>query len=294
MSANGGHLEPSLVEPKPGIRGPRDSEGRRPRGSVPLRKLIPNLVTGASLCAGIASLHYAAQGQFEKAIAAIIIAFVLDGFDGRLARLLKVTSRFGETFDSIADFTAFGIAPAFLIYQWVRRGALDPAVETFASAVVIMYGLCAAFRLARFTVQARRKKIGAPVSPFFQGMPAPAAGGVVLILPMLELSSVRFESPAWLVLGFAALISLLMVSRLPMISVKGVRVSRRLILPIFVLLGLLAMGMVRDFWLTASIFFGLYFLSFPVAILLHRRGILGGRTASTGAGAVGGQRASRR
>jgi CDP-diacylglycerol--serine O-phosphatidyltransferase len=293
VSTNSGRPEPSLVEPKPGVRGAREQKVRPHRGSVPLRKLIPNLVTGASLCAGIASLHYAAQGQFEKAIAAIIIAFVLDGFDGRLARLLKVTSRFGETFDSIADFTAFGMAPAFLIYQWARRGTLEPAMETLASAVVIMYGICAAYRLARFTVQARRRKIGAPVSPFFQGMPAPAAGGIVLILPMLELSTIGLASPAWLVLAFAALISLLMVSRLPMISVKGVRVSRRLILPILVLLGLLAMGMVRDFWLTASIFFGLYFLSFPVALLLHHRGIIGGRSPSSGVGAESAPRSPR-
>lgn len=272
-------------------------EARRARGeelsrrTVPLRKLIPNLITAGSLCAGIASLFYAlrsarldaagetalAQLDLARALGAIVIAFVLDGLDGRMARLLKVTSRFGETFDSIADFTAFGVAPAFLIYQW--RFAHDAgataggtgAMEAAGLGAAVLYTLCAAFRLARYTVQARRKRLGAPVSTFFQGMPAPAAGGAVLIPPMLELSSLRLETPAWVALVFMVSIALLMVSTIPMISIKGVRVSRSIVPLLLLGVAVLAYGIVADGWLTGAVFFGLYLVSFPLAMLLKKR-----------------------
>ncbi len=283
---------PTIHDPGADERGSVDDGSgrvlRRARvrdASVPLRKLIPNMVTAAALCAGVASMHFAALGQFDKAMIAIVVAFVLDGFDGRLARMLKVTSRFGETFDSIADFTAFGLAPAFLVYHWLRRGSVEtstsiigagasvPAwLDGLALMIVTLYVICAAFRLARFTVQARKKRLGAPVSGFFQGMPAPAAGGAVLIPPMLELSpTVGWHAPAWLVLAYLLTISMLMISTIPMISIKGVRVSRRLALPLMLMIAVLALGLVRDGWLTGAVVFGLYLLSFPLAIALHAR-----------------------
>lgn len=304
---------PSIRETKRGSGGPDGREhltelqrrqrrlaNRRQRRqrlaerTVPLRKLLPNLITAGSLCAGVASLFYAmksarldaagdaaaAQVELARALGAIVIAFVLDGLDGRMARLLKVTSRFGETFDSIADFTAFGVAPAFLIYQWKfapgaaggsGAGAQAGALEAAGLGVAVLYALCAAFRLARFTVQARRQRLGAPVSKFFQGMPAPAAGGAVLIPPMLELSSLRLDTPEWVVLAFVASVALLMVSTIPMVSIKGVRVSRSLLPVLLLLVAVLAYGVVADGWLTGAVFFGLYLASFPVGLVMKRR-----------------------
>lgn len=267
-----------------GAPGPaRERNGRVRDATIPLRKLIPNLITAASLCAGVAGVHFAQQGAFEKAIGAIVVAFVLDGLDGRMARLLKATSRFGETFDSIADFTAFGAAPAFIMYQWiVQTHAVKSSQpwEALVALVVVIYALCAAIRLARFTMQARRKKIGAPTTPFFQGLPAPASGGAALVPAMLSLSSASFVTPYWAAVAWLLLLSVFMVSTIPMLSIKGVRISRRLILPLMAGVGILALGVMKDAWLTGSVFFLLYLATFPIAVVLHRRH----ERASAGAG----------
>ena len=254
--------------------------------SIPLRKLIPNLMTAGALAAGLGSVHFAfgasqvlgtsAADQsfktllFSKAVGCVAAAFVLDGLDGRTARFLKVTSRFGEKFDSIADFTAFGVAPAFVLYFWQLRSEL-PSPQ-LGLAVVVFYILCAAFRLARFTYQARKQKIGAPVSKFFQGMPAPASGAAVLIPVMLELSdTVHWRAPVWITATYAVLLALFMISKLPMISIKGARINRALARPLMIVAGLITFGLIFDLWLTMSVLSGLYLATFPLGVLLHRK-----------------------
>lgn len=251
-----------------------------PRGEVELRKLIPNLLTAAALCSGLASMHFALRVghgtdplALAKAIACIGLAFVFDGLDGRLARLLRATSRFGESFDSIADFVAFGAAPAFLLYQWqlkdVRLGETN--LDPLGLAAAVLYSLCAAIRLARFSAQARKKKLGAPVGKFFQGMPAPGASGAVLVPPMLALSSLDWKMPPLATTFYTLLIAALMVSKIPMISVKHIRISRRLIVPLMIFVGVLVVAASRDTWLTLAVLSTCYLLSLPVAVVRHRR-----------------------
>lgn len=253
--------------------GPRRRRRRRERlpgepRYVSVRKLVPNMLTAGALVAGGAACYYAAQeGQFDKAIAAIGISFILDGLDGRMARMLRVTSRFGEKFDSIADFTAFGIAPAFVLYCWELR-----EFRLTGMAVAMVYVLCAAYRLARFTRQAKKQKLGTPPSKFFQGCPAPAAAGLALIPPMLSLSPVLpWTAPAWLTAAWTVLIALLMASRIPMISIKAWRVRRDYAGPLMLLSGLVMVGLFRDPWLTASGVMLVYLLSMPGAIVWKRR-----------------------
>jgi CDP-diacylglycerol---serine O-phosphatidyltransferase len=163
---------------------------RQPR-EVELRKLIPNLLTAAALCAGIASIFFAMQYRPElrnddmlmRAVAMIGLAFVLDGLDGRLARLLRATSRFGERFDSISDFVAFGLAPAFILHRWVLHET-GPEALRLGFFAVVLYALCAAIRLARFAIAAGRAKPNSAPSKFFTGLPAPAASFIVL-MPLL-------------------------------------------------------------------------------------------------------------
>lgn len=236
--------------------------------SIPFRKLIPNLMTAGALCAGIASFHFSITGQFDKAMGCIAASFVLDGLDGRAARFLRVTSRFGEVIDSISDFTAFGVAPAFLLYQW----QLQKDAGVVGLLAVALYALCAAIRLARFTVQARKQKLGGPPGKFFQGLPAPAAAGAALVPPMLALSeTVAWKAPAYATAVYTLMLAAFMVSKLPMISVKGMRISRKLVVPLMLFAGVLTIGLVRDGWLTLSALATLYLLSFPAGWVLHAR-----------------------
>jgi len=236
--------------------------------TIPLRKLIPNLMTAGALSSGVASLHFAQSGQFAKALGCVVIAFVLDGLDGRAARYLKVTSRFGEKFDSIADFTAFGAAPAFLLYQWQLKEGLG----VWGAMIAAFYCLCAAFRLARFTYQARQQKLGAPVGRFFQGLPAPACASAVLVPPMLSVSdTVNWVSPIWLTATYTVVLALAMISTLPMISIKGTRINRKLAKPFMLVAGVITIGLIFDGWLTASVLALCYLLTFPLGVILFAR-----------------------
>jgi len=253
--------------------GARDGETPLRPGEVELRKLFPNMITAASLCAGLAAVHYATQSLFKEALVAVIISFILDGLDGRMARLLRATSRFGEVFDSMADFMAFGVAPAFIIYQWKFAGANSTGRDTelIGLLVVMLFALCAAIRLARFAASVSKKRPGAPTGRFFAGLPAPSAGGAVLIPPMLELSSLKLTISPWLTIAWTAMLAIFMVSKIPMWSVKGMRVSRRIVPALIAGVALLVFGIMIDGWLTASIVFGIYILSFPLGVLGYRR-----------------------
>jgi CDP-diacylglycerol--serine O-phosphatidyltransferase len=261
-----------------------------PNREVELRKLIPNLLTAGAFCAGVASIFFAMQFRQDlqntdmlmRAIGMIGLAFVLDGLDGRLARLLRATSRFGERFDSISDFVCFGLAPAFILYRWVLHSA-DPAGLQLGFAVVVLYALCAAIRLARFAAQARKKAVNAPVSKFFQGLPAPAAGFIVLIPLLVSLSHTaqRWQKSAgwsipelaieWIVLGHTALVAGLMVSTVPMLSVKHIKVRRSILAPLMVAIAVVAIFLVKDAWLTLAVLATGYLLSLPLAVARSKR-----------------------
>lgn len=237
--------------------------------TVPLRKLVPNLFTSAALCAGIASMHFVAKAEpdFARAVAAIGISAVLDMLDGRAARLLKGSSRFGETFDSLSDFVSFGIAPAFLLYRFCQPNMTlwGLSLEGPLLVAMVLFVLCSAFRLARFTALQRRKKVGAKPSRFFMGMPTPAAAGAALVPLMLMLSDLGVRMPTALVIGHTLLIAAMMASRWPMFSFKRIRVARAWITPMMLAVGLLVVLAVRDAWLTAAVLSLGYMLSLPLS-----------------------------
>ena len=201
--------------------------------SIPLRQIIPNLVTLVALCAGLTSIRMSIELRFDAAIAAIAIAAFLDGIDGRVARFLKSTSRFGAELDSLTDFISFGVAPAVLLYVC----ALDE-MRSLGWIAVLIFAICAALRLARFNVA-----IDAPGRPewqanYFVGIPAPA-GAMISLLPIyIEfVGAPHGFLTAPLVLIYTVAIGLLMVSRVPTWSGKliGRRIPREMVLPIFVL-----------------------------------------------------------
>lgn len=283
---------------------------REDRG-VPVKFLIPNLITTISLCCGLASIHFAIQAAFPKlpssadvmaavssptprfnswdrALACVVLAMIFDGLDGRAARLLRGSSRFGAVLDSLSDFVCFGVAPALILYLWALRGA-----DALGFAAVVAFTLCSAFRLARFTASIPSSggdgnRIAAIMKNYFTGCPTPAAAGAVLAPIMLfESKATDWRmSPEW-VIAHTVFIAWLMISRRPMFSFKRIRIPRMAVVPALVIVGLvLAMG-VKDPWLTVSILAWAYIASLPLAMFLFHRamvheGVRGAATWSAG------------
>src|SRR6266542_57059 len=199
-------------------------ERKRPRFRlIPVRTLLPNLITLLALCAGLTAIRLAVEDKLEWAVAAIVFAALLDGIDGRVARMLKGTSRFGAELDSLADFVNFGVAPALMLYFW---GLHELGNAGWIAAMV--FAISTGLRLARFNVMADDPNKPAWAANFFVGMPAPA-GAITVLLPIyLYFLGV----PQWAPITFlyTLLIAFLMVSRLPVFSGKrlGTRVPREM------------------------------------------------------------------
>src|SRR5713226_10579911 len=156
----------------------RDEPKRRRFRPIPVRTLVPNLITLLALCAGLTAVRLAIEGKLEFALAAIVLAAVLDGIDGRIARLIKGTSRFGAELDSLADFVNFGVAPALILYFWELH-----ELKSAGWIAALVFAICAALRLARFNVMIEDPNRPAWAGNFFVGVPAPA-GAITVLLPI--------------------------------------------------------------------------------------------------------------
>jgi CDP-diacylglycerol--serine O-phosphatidyltransferase len=211
---------------------PESGSGRPRRRLVPLTAVLPNLVTLLGLCAGLTAIRMAVEHRFDLAVGAIILAALLDGVDGRLARYFRATSKFGEQLDSLADFVNFGVAPAIFLFVW----RLDE-LSSFGWICALILAICTGLRLARFNTALLAEEPRPDWHrDFFTGVPAPA-GAVVVLLPFfLERVGIDLTIPAVLVAAYALLIALLMVSRLPTWSGKrvGQRMPRDAVLPVLV------------------------------------------------------------
>ena len=206
---------------------------RRRFRRIPVRILVPNVVTLLALCAGLTAIRMAFEDRYMLALGAVVFAAVLDAVDGRLARLLKGTSRFGAELDSLSDFVNFGVAPALILYFW---GLHDLKSAGWIAAMV--FAICAGLRLARFNVMLDDPDRPAWASNFFVGLPAPA-GAITVLLPIYAsfLGLPRTGLVTWLTMIYTLGIAALMVSRLPVFSGKrvGTRVMPELVGPVIVL-----------------------------------------------------------
>ncbi|SEH28786.1 CDP-diacylglycerol--serine O-phosphatidyltransferase [Magnetospirillum fulvum] len=241
---------------------------RQPRiPGLSVKRLIPNVMTLLALCAGLTSIRFAVHGLWREAVIATVLAAILDGLDGRVARLLHGTSKFGAELDSLSDFVSFGVAPAMVLYFWTMRDA-----GGFGWALVLLFSVCCALRLARFNTMIGEPDLPPYASNFFTGVPAPAAAGLVL-LPLIltiQFGSGFFDKPI-IVAVFLMGVSFLMVSQLPTFSFKKVRIPHKWVLPILLFVGLAAAFLVTEPWLTLSVLGGLYLATIPMAIsALHR------------------------
>jgi len=229
--------------------------------------VVPNIATLLALCSGMTAIRMAMLERWDLAVVAVLVAGFLDAMDGRLARLLGSTSRFGAELDSFSDLICFGATPALVMYikglhEWGEKGW----------GIVLFFTVCMALRLARFNT--RSIEGGAPLwsQGFFTGVPAPAAGYLALMPLMIQQcwKGPLFESP--FLYAIAMILSGgLMVSRIPTFSLKKVKIPQRLVLPIMLVAVLLASAVYSHPWLTLTMIGFLYLGLIPFSIRSYRR-----------------------
>jgi len=248
---------------------PETKPARRRRfRAIPVRILVPNVITLLALCAGLTAIRLAAEGTFEWAVYAIVFAAALDGIDGRVARLLKGTSRFGAELDSLADFVNFGVAPGVTLYFWSLHD-----IKSAGWIAAMVFAIAAGLRLARFNVMTDDPNRPAWAGKFFVGMPAPA-GAITVLLPVylhfLGAPLPAFIAPITLV--YTLSIAFLMVSRLPVYSGKrvGRRVPPDLVLLVFIGVVLFFALLIAYPWIVLTIGTLTYLASLPLGWLSHR------------------------
>ena len=229
----------------------------RIKETVTVAALIPNSITIMATCAGITAIRDAINGHYQTALMFILIAAVLDTLDGRMARLLKVTSKFGAELDSLSDAISFGVAPALILYYW---GLHD--LQGFGWGASLFFAVCAVLRLARFNTNLTDWPPYA--HNYFQGLPSPAAAGVVL-LPIVVDFAFTIRIPTPYVIGWTTIIALLMVSDIPTYSFKALRLTRKLMFLVLVAVLFTASNALVRPWQTMFILLSIYILLMPLS-----------------------------
>ena len=241
---------------------------RRRFKAIPVRTLVPNLITLLALCAGLTAIRLAMEEKLELALAAIVFAALLDGIDGRIARMLKGTSRFGAELDSLADFVNFGVAPALILYFWGLH-----ELKSAGWIAALVFAICAGLRLARFNVMIDDPNKPIWAGNFFTGIPAPA-GAITVLLPIYVtfLGAPMGLVTVWFTFLYTLSIALLMVSRLPVFSGKrvGKRVPPEMVLPVFVMVVLFFALLVSYPWQVLTLGTLVYLACLPLGWLSYR------------------------
>ena len=247
----------------------------RPRFSgLSFNRMIPNILTMIGLCAGLTAMRFALEGRFAAAAGSIVVAACIDGLDGRIARLLKATSRFGAEFDSLADFLCFGVAPGFVLYLWALQ-----ALGGFGYVPCLMFAVCMALRLARFNAALDAGPHPAYTYNFFTGVPAPCGAGVVMFPLFLGLEGqamgwdwlVKLSQFPPLIAGILIGTALLLVSTLPVWSFKNFKVPSAYVLPLLLGVGLFAALLVAEPWAALAGVGIVYLGMLPFSLRSYRR-----------------------
>ena len=230
------------------------------------RYLLPNILTLGGVCLGISSIKFSIDGNFNLAVTLILLAAILDALDGRIARLLKGTSEFGKELDSLTDFVSFGIAPVFILYFWELKN-----YGKLGWTIALMYSVCCVLRLARFNLT----KINTQEEwkyNFFEGVPSPA-GGILILMPLIyELSDynlkidVRSFSPY-----LTILVALLLVSKIPTLSLKKISISSKATIFLLLAIGTIFIALLFYTFETLLVLIIIYLISIPISVLLFKK-----------------------
>ena len=227
------------------------------------RVILPNILTLIGVCIGLSSIKFALDSKYEIAIIAIIFAALIDGLDGRIARLIKGTSKVGKELDSLTDVISFGVAPAFIMYFWSLNN-----LGKFGWLLCLIYVVCVALRLARFNVHSNEE--ASWKDNFFEGVPSPA-GGILVLMPLIySLSELKFLNINYnfIVPVFFILVSLLLISKVPTYSLKKIVVPRTM--TIFLLFGIvLFFGLLLIYTFNVMVISGLVYLCLIPISFMH-------------------------
>jgi CDP-diacylglycerol---serine O-phosphatidyltransferase len=246
---------------------PKSPEMRRRRfRPIPVRMLVPNVITLLAICAGLTAIRLSTEGRMELAVAAIVFAAVLDGIDGRVARMIKGQSKFGAELDSLADFVNFGVAPGLILYFWQLH-----ELNNGGWIAAMVFAIAGGLRLARFNATMDDPNKPAFAANYFTGVPAPAAA-VIVLLPIYLAFLGLPKPPAMLTAFYTLLIGFLMVSRLPVFSGKTVRlrVPPEMVLPVFVSVIFFIALLIGYPWHILSACTVLYLFSLPLGWKSYR------------------------
>lgn len=235
------------------------------RRSFPISYLFPNMITVAGLCAGLSAMRFAMDGHMKMAVTFLIIAAIVDGMDGRLARMLNATSTFGAQLDSLADFVSFGVAPAVVMYLWQMQ-----QVKGLGWIVVLFFAVCMALRLARFNTRIfenaiKQKKEQA--ENYFSGVPAPA-GAMLCLTPMVldfQFGPGFYSAPHFCI-AYLTVVALMLVSTIPTFAAKKVKIRSNYAGAIMVASGLWIAGWIIEPWLAYCFTVGLYLAMIPFSV----------------------------
>lgn len=248
--------------PAHGRGGPRIRE-------IPLRMVLPNLITVLAICAGLSGIRFAFEARFETAVAMVLFAAFLDGIDGRLARMMKATSKFGAQMDSLADIVNFGVAPALVLYAFLLDRAGSPGW-----IAALLFAIACGLRLARFNVL-DDDYLNRPAwqEEYFVGVPAPA--GAVLVLLPVYLAFVGVYEPGRIMAfagsAFTALVAFLLVSRIPVYSGKKLKVRRDRVMPLILAVALFLLLLFSYPWHTLSAGVIAYLIFLPLSVRAYAK-----------------------
>ena len=229
------------------------------------RYLLPNILTLAGVCLGISSIKFSIDGNYSLAVIFILLAAILDALDGRVARLIKGTSEFGKELDSLTDFVSFGIAPVFILYFWELNN-----YGKLGWAITLIYSVCCALRLARFNLTKIDNQLWK--SNYFEGIPSPA-GGILILMPLIfEISGLNFNIDIKsLTPYFTALVSILLVSKIPTLSLKKISISPKATVFILLGIGIIFISLLFYTFETLLIFGVVYLISIPISFFMYKK-----------------------
>ena len=227
------------------------------------RYLLPNILTLGGVCLGISSIKFSIDGNFNLAVTLILLASILDALDGRIARLIKGTSEFGKELDSLTDFVSFGIAPVFILYFWELNN-----YGKLGWAICLIYSVCCVLRLARFNLT-KIEDHDEWKNNFFEGVPSPA-GGLLILTPLIfELSTLSLNIDVRSLTPFlTVLIALLLVSKIPTPSLKKISISSKATIFLLLVAGLIFIALLFYTFETLLLFGLLYLSSIPISIFI--------------------------
>lgn len=232
-----------------------------------LRGVVPNAITAAALCAGLTGIRFAITGDFDKAVLAVVLAGMLDGIDGRIARLLKAQSRFGAELDSLADNVSFGVAPALILFLWSLEAL--PRLGWFAA---LAYAIACALRLARYNARIDLADEPRKTAGFLTGVPAPVGAGLVFLPLYLWMVSENplFRDP-FLISFWLVAMAFLMISNVATLSWGKLRLRKHFRLEVIALVGLIGAAALTEPWWTLIGICVVYLALMPIGILAYAR-----------------------